>query len=291
MKIQFTKPALLFLVFTASVLSAQKPKVLEQNKALIRSAYEALNMRNFDLFFTMVSPEYTDYTAGPMPVKGRESVQRTYEAFMTAFPDLKFTVINSVNEGNKYYTIVKLTGTNTGSVMGMLPPTGKKVEITDVDVIELDGMGKAISHAVSNPNLIFEQIGYGFLGNPNANAVMDIYKKFGSGDVNGILSGSDPDLMFEIDDRVFDYGTRWYKGKKEVAQFFKELNEKFKYSVFEPYDFVASGDNVYCRVKTKYIHQPSGKMYESHYTHHFRFKDGKVILFRGMDGDQALAKM
>ncbi|HNR07474.1 MAG TPA: nuclear transport factor 2 family protein [Saprospiraceae bacterium] len=291
MKITIAKTTLWFLVFTASALSAQKPKVMEQNKALIRAAYEALNMRNFDLFFTMVSPEFTDYTAAPMPVKGRENIQPAYEAFMKAFPDMKFTVIQTVNEGNKYYTIVKLTGTNTGSVMGMLPPTGKKVEFTDVDVIEMDGAGKALSHAVSNPNLIFEQIGYGFLGNSNAQAVMDIYKKFGSGDVNGILSGSDPDLMFEIDDRVFDYGTRWYKGKKEVAQFFKELNEKFKYEVFEPYDFVASGDNVYCRVKAKYTHLPSGKRYESHYTHHFKFKDGKVILFRGMDGDQSLVKM
>lgn len=254
-------------------------------------AYEALNSRNFDQFFNLVSPEFTEYSAGPMPLQGRQNIQGAYEMYMKAFPDLKFKILSIANEGSTYYTVVQVTGTNGGQVMGMFPATGKKIDMVDVDIIEVDAMGKALSHKSSNPDAAFNQIGYGFLTNPNAAVVMDIYKKFGSGDVKGILDGSSPDLVFEISDRVFDYSTRWFKGQAEVAGFFKELSLKFRYSQFEPYDFVASGDDVYCRVRARYTQLSSGKMYECNYTHHFKFKAGKVIIFRGMDGFQTPVKM
>lgn len=291
MKTQLLTSLYLTVVCLPTLLFSQNIKMVEKNKAHIKMAYEALNQRNFDLFFQLVSPEFTEYSAAPMPLKGRQNIESAYRVYMKAFPDLKFNILSISNEGNKYYTVVQSTGTNGGSVMDMFPPTGKKINLTDVDIIEIDAMGKALSHTSSNPNLTFDQIGYGFLTNPNAAAVMDIYKKFGSGDVQGILEGSDAGLVFEISDRVFDFGTRWFKGSTEVAGFFRELGSKFKYSQFEPYEFVASGDDVYCRVKAKYTQLSSGRIFESTYTHHFKFKNGKVILFRGMDGEQQVVKM
>lgn len=290
MKTLLLKLSLVLLAALPLNLFSQNLKQVEKNKASIKMAFEALNTRNFDQFFQLVSPDYIEYTAGPAPLTGRQNILPAYEMYLKAFPDLRFKVLSIANEGKLYYTTVQLTGTNSGEVMGMLQSTGKKINIIDVDMIEIDDMGKAISHRVANPNMVFDQIGYGFLVNPNAAAVMDIYKKFGQGDVKGILSGSDPNLTFEIDDRLFDYNTRWFKGP-EVANFFKELDSKFKYSVFEPYDFVASGDNVYCRVKAKYTQIASGKVFESTYTHYFKFKDGKIILFRGMDGEQKQTKI
>ena len=291
MKTSLFRSFLLVSLFLPVSSFSQNMKMIEKNKAHVKMAYESLNARNFDQFFQLVSPEFIEYSAGPMPLKGRQSIQGAYEMYMKAFPDLRFSILSVANEGSTYYTVVRFTGTNSGQVMGMFPATGKKIDVTDVDIIEIDASGKAVSHKASNPNLVFEAIGYGFLTNPNGSAVMDIYKKFGAGDVKGILDGSNPGLTFEISDRVFDYSPRWFKGATEVAGFFKELGSKFNYSVFEPFDFVASGDDVYCRVKAKYTQVSSGQMFESIYTHHFKFKDGKVILFRGMDGFQNPVKM
>lgn len=273
--------ALVFLFFSSLAATAQP-----NAEANIRKAYAALEKRDYATFASLCADDFADLALGPGPVKGVQNAIEQYKMFLNAFPDLKFKIGSiAPASNNRYYLDVVLTGTNTAPFMG-LPATGKSIMIHDMDIVELNAAGKCISHWSANPNGALHQIGYGSLANPNTGIIMDIYGKFGQGDVPGILAGCTDDVVFEIQDRVFDSKARWFKGKAEVGTFFQELGGKAQYTKFQPMRFVADGDDVFVLIDAAYKHTPSGKTYTSTYTHHFVVKGGKVAYFRGLDDFQ-----
>ncbi|MBK9018104.1 MAG: nuclear transport factor 2 family protein [Saprospiraceae bacterium] len=234
----------------------------------------------------MCAENYTDLNVGPAPTKGIQASIDLYKQFETAFPDFKIT-INEIApvSSTRFLLRVTVTGTNTGSFMGM-PPTGKPMKFDDSDVVELNAEGKAVSHAITNTGEPLRQIGYGSFNNPNTGLVMTVYEKFGKGDIEGVLAMCDDKVAFDIQDRMFDSKARMFNGKAEVGNFFKELAAKAKYSKFQPTRFVADGEDVFALIDAEYAHTPSGKNYATTYTHHFKVANGKVTFFRGVDDYQ-----
>jgi predicted ester cyclase len=57
-------------------------------------------------------------------------------AFKSAFPDLHFTIEDTLVEGDKIVWRWSSTGTNTGSMMGM-PSTNKKATITGIEIYRI----------------------------------------------------------------------------------------------------------------------------------------------------------
>ncbi|HZV67997.1 MAG TPA: ester cyclase [Saprospiraceae bacterium] len=157
-------------------------------KASIRAAYDNLNKRDYAAFTKLVTPDFVEYAAGPEPVKSPQAATEAYKMFFTAFPDLKFQ-IEDITPGmdGRYYIKTKITGTNTGS-FGMLPPTGKKISVSDVDIIEINAQGLATSHWSANPNGILSAVGYGSITNPATSVVMKGYELFGTNDIQAFLN-------------------------------------------------------------------------------------------------------
>lgn len=277
-----------FLTLALALLCAYSNSIIAQDmtakhKAAIQNAYDALNRKDWAAFALTCAPEFTDLNVGPAPAVGVEAAIGLYKQFQTAFPDFTIKINEIVPAGPARYLLrVTVTGTNTGPFM-MLPPTGKSMKFDDVDIVVLDKNSKAISHTITHMGEPLRQIGYGSMNNPNTHAVIAIYEKFGQGDVAGILAGCTDDVVFDIQDRIFDTKGRMFKGKAEVGGFFKELSEKMKYSKFQPVRFVADGDDVFVRLEVAFEHLPSGDQYTSAYTHHFKVANGKVSFFRGGD--------
>jgi len=276
----------LFSAFLPTVVVAQD--AVAKNKATVMAAYDALNRKDWAGFAAQCAPNYTEVNVGPAPATGINAALELYKQFHAAFPDfmVKINEIAPVSP-TRFLLRVTVTGTNTGSMMG-LPPTGKPIRFDDADVVELDASGKVVSHAITNMGEPLVQIGYASMLNPNTQAVMAVYDKFFKGDVPGILAGCADDVVFEIQDRVFDAQPRWFKGKAGVGSFFTELGGKFQYSKFQPVRFLADGDDVIALVQAEYKHLPSGKMYATTYTHHFRVVNGKLASFRGLDDFQTI---
>lgn len=274
-------------LFSALVLNAQSAD-LTMAKANMDKAYDALNRRDFAAFIQMCDPGFTEYSAGPAPIKTPEAAVEAYKMFFTAFPDLKIQIVDIAAGANgRYYLKVNLSGTNTGA-FGMMPPTGKSVNLTDVDIVEVNAAGKAVSHWSANSNGALNAIGYGSLANPATQAVMAAYGFFGKGDIQGILSICAENVVFDLQDRMFDSQARLFQGKAGVGQFFQELGAKFRYSKFQPLRFVADGEDVFILVEAEYTLVSTGKKYSSTYTHHFRIVDGKIAFFRGVDDFQMM---
>jgi len=107
---------------------------IEENKALVRRFCELENRGDVDGLFEILAPGYVShYTTGDLPL---EQAKPFWPTFLTAFPDICFTMEHMVAEGDKVAFRETWTGTHKGEFMG-IPPTGKKVEMINTCIIRI----------------------------------------------------------------------------------------------------------------------------------------------------------
>lgn len=249
----------------------------DQLKQNIHKAYDALSKRDYATFKTLCTADFTEYTAGPAPIKGVDNCLEAYKMYFSAAPDMKFEVKNITIDGNRAIVETTTTGTNTGMVMGMLPATGKMVKTMDVDFVTFDAQGKATSHRTANPNEFFNQIGYGSLANPNVGVVMAAYDAFGKGNLDGLLAHLDDNITWDASESPL---MRMCKGKMEVRQFIMDIPKYVSFQKFEPARFIADGDDVVVLLNVDLTKAGDKKSYSVHPIHHFTLKNGKIVSFK-----------
>ena len=103
---------------------------LEENKAIIRRLYEAFNTRNLALFYTLLAPDFVDYTH---QLESREEYKQFHTSVNKGFPDIHEALEDIIAEGDKVWTRCTVTGTHSGEYRGVAP-TGKKITITGVRI-------------------------------------------------------------------------------------------------------------------------------------------------------------
>ena len=116
---------------------------LEENKAIIRRFYEALNKRDLSLLDDLVASVYIDHTYQSQDPEGGylnemylEGLKQSLTKFYKGFPDWIMTIDDIIAEGDKVWVRFKATGTHTGKHHG-LAPTGKKITETGVDIMRI----------------------------------------------------------------------------------------------------------------------------------------------------------
>ncbi len=108
----------------------------EENKAIARRAYEAINQNNLDALDEMVASDVTDHDAGPGQAPGLEGVKQIFSSLHTAFPDFHMDVEDMIAEGEKVVARVTMSGTHQGEFMG-IAPTGNRVEVSGIDILRI----------------------------------------------------------------------------------------------------------------------------------------------------------
>ena len=101
----------------------------------------AWNSHDIEKVLSFYSPDYLGSDVGQAePVKGHPGLQAILEKHWKAFPDLHFTVTNTVVQGCQVVSIWQAEGTHRGPIMN-IPPTGRKVQVRGVSIIEVkDGL-------------------------------------------------------------------------------------------------------------------------------------------------------
>ena len=110
---------------------------LEENKAIVRSLYEAFNKHNPDLLDEFMALDYVDAPNTPFELRGLERYKEFEAMFIKGFPDYSETIEDIIAEGDKVWIHFKVTGTHTGewNLFGVtLIPTGKKITYTGVGI-------------------------------------------------------------------------------------------------------------------------------------------------------------
>lgn len=129
----------------------------EDNKALTRRGYDALNARDWATFDSLLAPDFVFHNASAT-ISGMEAYKQFIAMYFTAFPDAVLTIDDIVAEGES--TVVRQTfqGTNAGSLMGM-PPTGKPVNATGISIFHWSN-GKAVEQWSNYDDLgLMQQLG------------------------------------------------------------------------------------------------------------------------------------
>ena len=104
------------------------------NETVLQHAQQRWNEGNLDGYLNEIyHPDIVLHGyAGVEP--GLVSVTQFYRGFFAAFPGIQLSFHDVLSEGNKVACRFSVTGTNTGSFMG-IPPTGKEVYMDGITIL------------------------------------------------------------------------------------------------------------------------------------------------------------
>jgi steroid delta-isomerase-like uncharacterized protein len=117
---------------------------------LDRIPLEIFNQGKLELIEELYAPEYVERSPQPGMPATREGVKQFVTALRTAFPDLRYTIDDSFEAGDKFVHRVTASGTMTGDFAGM-PATGKHATWTEIHIVRV-----ANEHVVEHWGLVQE---------------------------------------------------------------------------------------------------------------------------------------
>ena len=110
----------------------------EQNKSIVRRwIEEGWNKGDVTVIDQVYAPNYVQHEPAPETVNSAAALKQYVGMYVTAFPDLHFTIEDLLAEGDKVVWRFKSTAHQTGLFMGV-PPTGKPGNITGIVIFRLE---------------------------------------------------------------------------------------------------------------------------------------------------------
>jgi ketosteroid isomerase-like protein len=112
----------------------------------------------------------------------------------------------------------------------------------------------------------------------NAEFIRSLYKAFERGEVNTILDLLDPSVEWisYSDPKTIPWGGK-RSGVSGAASFFQALADNLDFEVFEPRQFLASGDHVTALGRTRArFKKAGGGTFDIEWAHVFTINNGKV---------------
>ena len=143
-----------------STAAAPMESKSERNKKIIMASFDAMASHNVSDMLKDCATDCVDYGDGSMPaVKGRDSIAKMLNEWMTAFPDNKGSDLKYVADGDWVMVWGDWSGTWKGDFMGM-KASNKSYKMKDVDIFKLNDAGQVLEHHnVQSPNTMMMQVG------------------------------------------------------------------------------------------------------------------------------------
>jgi steroid delta-isomerase-like uncharacterized protein len=115
---------------------------LEENKAIVRRAFEEMGKQNWAAFMELHAPDFVCHTPGSPKPLTREELEKSLRMIYAAFPDFSPTIEDIIAEGDKVVIRETCRGTNKGEFMGT-PATGKEITLSVTIMFRIAG-GKIV---------------------------------------------------------------------------------------------------------------------------------------------------
>jgi steroid delta-isomerase-like uncharacterized protein len=101
----------------------------QQNKLFVgRFVEEVLNNKKLDSINELVAEDFVERVPFPGQGPGREGLKHAIDLFLSAFPDIQWTLDEQIAEGEVVVSRFTWTGTHRGEFLG-IPPSGKRVKV------------------------------------------------------------------------------------------------------------------------------------------------------------------
>jgi predicted ester cyclase len=132
----------------------------ERNKKIIMASFDAMASHNVNDMLKDCASDCVDYGDGSMPpVKGKDSIMKSINQWMNAFPDNKGNDLKYVADGDWVMVWGEWSGTFKNDFMGM-KATNKSYKMKDVDIFKMNDAGQVVEHHnVQSPNTMMMQVG------------------------------------------------------------------------------------------------------------------------------------
>lgn len=99
----------------------------------------------------------------PEPIVGPEGMEQVTRAMAAAFPDMQWTIVSLLEDGDRVACEVNIKGTHSGPLStpgGEVPATGRAVSWETMSVIEFDEDGLISEHRTyMDPGTVMGQLG------------------------------------------------------------------------------------------------------------------------------------
>jgi predicted ester cyclase len=105
----------------------------ETQKMIERIPLEVLNNNKFELIDELYATNYVEHTPQPGVAPTREGSKQTLIALKKAFPDLRYTIEDVIDSGDKIVHRLTARGTMKADFAGM-PATGKNATWTEIHI-------------------------------------------------------------------------------------------------------------------------------------------------------------
>jgi steroid delta-isomerase-like uncharacterized protein len=116
----------------------------EANRAVVARFYEtALNAGDVTVVDELATPDYEEHDPIPGQGTGRDGLRDRVQMLVDAFGQ-RFTVEDTIAEGDRVVVRWTGSGTHVGAFMG-IPPTGKSFTIAGIDIYRMAD-GKMAEH-------------------------------------------------------------------------------------------------------------------------------------------------
>ncbi len=113
--------------------------------ASLRSFYELINKGDVEGAGDLLADDFIENEVAPGLPPTKAGTKELFAMMIAAFPDLRFEAEDILADGDKVVGRAKVTGTNTGSFMGM-PATDKAIDIQAIDIVQFGEDGLAHEH-------------------------------------------------------------------------------------------------------------------------------------------------
>lgn len=97
--------------------------------------YDAFNRKNLSLLEQILDAKWLDIPSAPGQPAGPQGARDALVGLTTAFPDLRVTIAEILQDGNKVVVRSMITGTHNGNFLG-IPASQRKLSIQAVDIHE-----------------------------------------------------------------------------------------------------------------------------------------------------------
>jgi predicted SnoaL-like aldol condensation-catalyzing enzyme len=138
----------MMMLFSQIAFSQANHKLttMEANKAIVkRFNKEVIEQGNVESFKELIDPAFINHSAPAGADNGPAGMIHTFNNVLRpAMPDMKVIIYSQVAEGDLVTTRKSITGTQTGTLLG-IPPSGKQLTIDVIDIVRIKD-GKYFEH-------------------------------------------------------------------------------------------------------------------------------------------------
>ncbi len=130
----------------------------EENKALVRRAWEIVSPDNLDLIEEVYAPDLV-WHEPDQDIRGYDQAKQFVSTFFAAMPDINITVEDLIAEGEKVVSRYTIRGTHQGETEEFGPPTGRQMQLEGITIHRFED-GKIVEEWERYDNLsVLQQLG------------------------------------------------------------------------------------------------------------------------------------